>query len=382
MKRRSTITILTSVLLFFSLFLSVQYAAATSRKDLLKEFCLNNQDSTGGFLDTPNGEGTDTTLSEFTAYANLYILSLIEPELDSLDDKGVIRSFLRDRYILFSDVGTGEISQVYYAYLGGLLVGTNYTETLKQDAAIELFSLQNQTNYGFSSRNSETELVSATYYATLLLNEFELLNSTMNANIASFIMSCWDDGETGFKSAPEGQVSLVDTYMAVATLAELDLLSQLSPDQVNDITTYIEGFYFDDETYTQHYGGYGIQTGIIQSSLLYTYYCVETLDLLGSSLHEETLAWVLARQNPNDYGFIDVSSESANADSSAKLSYYAVRTILTFDENAFSNDNNAIMNEEIWDLSTNPWAIAGIVLGVIAILVAAGFGIYKYQNRI
>ena len=122
MKRHSNKIILISVILTFSLLISAQYAAATTRKELLEEFCLSNQHSSGAFLDSPSGVSTDdNTLSEFTTYANLFILAQIDPDLEKLDDVGIIRSFLRDKYTQFSDVGAGDISQVYYAYFAGLI---------------------------------------------------------------------------------------------------------------------------------------------------------------------------------------------------------------------------------------------------------------------
>ena len=201
MKRHSNKIILISVILTFSLLISAQYAAATTRKELLEEFCLSNQHSSGAFLDSPSGVSTDdNTLSEFTTYANLFVLAQIDPDLEKLDDVGIIRSFLRDKYTQFSDVGAGDISQVYYAYFAGLIVGVNYTEEMKQDASRELFVLQNQTNSGFGSIESLIPTLAETYFAVRLLNEFETINETDTENIGDFVLSCWDETSLAFSS--------------------------------------------------------------------------------------------------------------------------------------------------------------------------------------
>ena len=384
MKRHSNKIILISVILTFSFLLSAQYAAAATRKELLEEFCLSNQHSSGAFLDSPSGLGDNTnTLSEFTTYANIYILAQIDPDLEKLEDnKGIIRSFLRDNFFQFSDVGVGAIPEVYYAYFGGLYVGVNYTETMKQDASRELYELQNLTNSGFGSADSLIPTVAETYYAVMLLNGFETLNETDTAAIGDFVFSCWDETISAFSSSQEGNPSLIDTYFAIATLTELDLLDSWNASKKEAVISYIENYYFNDTTYANHFGGYGINTGIIQSSLLYTYYATQTLKLLDAELHPETLTWVLARQNPTDYGFSDVSADSSNTYSSAKLSYYATKVILTFDENAFGSARTDLMSEELWQLETSPWAIAGIVIGCVFVAAGTIFGIWKYKNRI
>ncbi|MHA1674759.1 MAG: prenyltransferase/squalene oxidase repeat-containing protein [Promethearchaeota archaeon] len=383
MKRHSNKIILISVILTFSLLISAQYAAATTRKELLEEFCLSNQDSSGAFLDSPSGVSTgDNTLSEFTTYANLFILAQIDPDLEKLDDVGIIRSFLRDKYTQFSDVGAGDIQQVYYAYFGGLIVGVNYTEEMKQDASRELFALQNQTNSGFGSLETSIPTIIETYYAVRLLNEFETINETDTETIGNFVLSCWDEPSLAFTSSQEGNPSLIDSYFAIATLAELDLLDSLNISKKEAVVEYIGNFYFNETTYTNHFGGYGIKTGIIQSSLLYTYYATQTLTLLDTELHPETLTWVLARQNSFDFGFSDPPSDASDTSSSAKLSFYATKIIISFDEDAFGDARTALMSEELWQLETSPWVVAGIAVGCVFVFAGTIFSIWKFKNRI
>ncbi|MHA1794774.1 MAG: prenyltransferase/squalene oxidase repeat-containing protein [Promethearchaeota archaeon] len=383
MKRRNKLTLLITISITLALFLSVQNAAAANRKELLEQFCLSNQHSSGAFLDTPTGNVEDEgLLSEFTTYANLFILAQIDPELTNLNDQGIIRSYLRDRYLQFSDVGSGIITQAYYAYFGGILLDTNFTSTMIEDATTKLFELQNDTTNGFASAEATEANIPDTYFAVKLLTTFGKINETSPTNLANFVFSTWDAENSAFASIPGGEATIIDTYYALATLSELNSLNQLNSTQIQGISDFVESYYFGDPTQSLHYGGYGIQTGITQSSLLLTYFATHILSLLDIPLHEETLTWVLSRQNPTDYGFADVSSGNAELISSAKLSYYAVSTILLYDSEAFSTSRNALMNEEIWQLETNPWAITGIVIGSIATVALIIFGIYKYRNRI
>jgi hypothetical protein len=115
-----------------------------------------------------------------------------------------------------------------------------------------------------------------------------------------------------------------------------------------------------------------------------TYYCVSIQNELNSSKlnNDATLDWILSRQSPYDFGFNDVSSVSGIEYSSAKLSYYAVKSNLIFDEEAFGSSNSDLMNEELWDLSTSGWLVAAIVIGSLGLAALAGYGIYRYKNRI
>jgi tryptophan-rich sensory protein len=66
--------------------------------------------------------------------------------------------------------------------------------------------------------------------------------------------------------------------------------------------------------------------------------------------------------------------------SSAKLSYFAVKSILVFDADAFNT--GGVFAKNVWDLSTNGWIIAAIWVGILGLMVIAGILIYKYKNRI
>ena len=142
----------------------------------------------------------------------------------------------------------------------------------------------------------------------------------------------------------------------------------------------MESFYWDDNTIPDHYGGYSFSQIKAETSILLTYYAVEIQNLVGGTIHAETLDWILARQSSIDYGFQDVNTFKNGGPSSAKLSYYAVEIILSYESDAFGR--NGVMDEELWDLKTSGWLIAAIVLGSLGLLAGIIYGIYKYKTRI
>ena len=83
--KRHTILPYLFILVFIISSVSIDYSVATSRKDLLEQFCINNQTGTGGFIDYNNG--TEETITEFTSLANLFILYEIDPTLEKIDKK-------------------------------------------------------------------------------------------------------------------------------------------------------------------------------------------------------------------------------------------------------------------------------------------------------
>ena len=197
-----------------------------------------------------------------------------------------------------------------------------------------------------------------------------------------FLISCYDDILGGFKGSPSptSEVSIVDTFHALDTLNLLGNMDLVTDTMKSDLETFIESNYINESQSKPHYGGYSIASST-QSSLMVTYYSVAVLDLIGSETHFETLTWILDRQNPLDYGFSDYS-DLTTGKSSAKLSYYAVSSILILDAEAFSDKNSAVMNEDKWEIESNNWIIAAIWAGSIGLVVICGLLVYKYKNRI
>ena len=385
MKRHRILTYLFLSVLIIS---SFNYSVATSRKDLLEEFCISNQIASGGFKDYNNG--TEDSISEFTSLANLFILYQIDPTLAKIDK--IAGFWLIDRLNDFASVGGTEksIPDAFYALEGLVYLNSTSNETATIDDAITvMINFYNETSYGYNGPNSPISTLSDTYFAIEFLYlantlsssaNFSLINST---EIASFVLSCWNSEDNAFAGSPEGDANPIDSYFAIQTLVRLEKLNLFNYKE--ELSDFIDNFYSDDPIFESHYGGYShTQNSPSSSSLMMTYYSVSLQNTLNSSkLHNETtLNWLLSRQSPYDFGFNDVSSVSGVAYSSAKLSYFAVRSILIFEDDAFGDRNSDLMNEELWNLSTSGWLIAAIVVGSLGLIALAGYGIYRYKNRI
>ncbi len=381
-------TILAYLFLSALIISSFNYSVATSRKDLLEEFCISNQIASGGFKDYNNG--TEDSISEFTSLANLFILHEIDPTLTKIDS--IAGFWLIDRLNDFtSTTGTEKtIPEAFYALEGLVFLNATSNETATIDDAItKMNNFYNETSHGYNGDNSPISTLSDTYYAIEFLHMANTLSSTANfsiinsTEIASFVLSCWDNEDNAFAGSPGGDTNPIDSYFAIQALVRLEKLNLFNYEE--ELSDYIENFYCDDPIFESHNGGYShTPNSPSSSSLMMTYYCVSLQNTLNSSkLHNETtLNWVLSRQSPYDFGFNDVSSVSGVAYSSAKLSYYAVRSILIFEDDAFGDRNSDLMNEELWNLSTSGWLIAAIVVGSLGLAALAGYGIYKYKNRI
>jgi len=387
MKRHSILPYLFLIAFIISS-ISIDYSVATSRKDLLEEFCISNQSESGGFKDYNYGT---SDITEFTSLANLFILYEIDPDLEKID-KSKAKFYFIDRVDDFTSLSsTGKnIPDAYYALQGSVLLNATANNTATVDDAItEMHSFYNETSYGYNGANTPISTISDTYFAVEFLHlastllssaDFSSINST---DIATFVLSCWNSDDNAFGGSPGGEGNPIDSYFAIQTLIKLDKLDLFNYKE--ELSDFIDTFYCDDPVFESHYGGYShTPDSPSSSSLMMTYYCVSLQNNLNSSKlnNDTTLDWLLSRQSPYDFGFNDFSIVSGVEYSSAKLSYYAVRSILIFDEDAFGSKNNDLMNEELWDLSTSGWLIAAIVVGSLGLAALAGYGIYRYKNRI
>ena len=367
---------------------SIDYSVATSRKDLLEDFCISNQIESGGFTDFNRGT---SDITEFTSFANLFILYEIDLSLEKIDKSKAEFWFIDQINDFTSPTSTGKnIPNAYFALQGSVLLNSTANNTATVDDAItEMNNFYNETSYGYNGDNTPISTISDTYFAVEFLHlasdvlssaDFSLINST---DIATFVLSCWNSDDNAFGGSPGGEGNPIDSYYAIQTLIRLDKMDLFNYKE--ELSDFIDTFYCDDSVFESHYGGYSHTPNTpSSSSLMMTYYSVSLQNNLNSSKlnNETTLDWILSRQSPYDFGFNDFSIVSDVEYSSAKLSYYAVRSILIFDEDAFGSSNNDLMNEELWDLSTSGWLIAAIVVGSLGLAALAGYGIYRYKNRI
>jgi prenyltransferase beta subunit len=98
-----------------------------------------------------------------------------------------------------------------------------------------------------------------------------------------------------------------------------------------------------------------------------TFYCVIGISLIDDGEledEEETLAWILNRQNFKDGGFKDIDDGSEQKYSSVVNSYYALEIINLLDTDSVS------LNEEIFMVEFNWWILVGLLIGVGVVAVA------------
>ena len=189
MKRRHTILPYLFILVFIISSANFSYSVATSRKDLLEEFCINNQSETGGFKDYNNA--TSETITEFTSMANLFILNEIDPTLEKIDD--IAGFWFIDR---LNDFVSSEknIPNAYYALEGAILINSTANETATVNNAVtEMNNLYNVTSHGYNGANAPVSTLSDTYFAVEFLHLASTFSSSANfsstnsTDIANFV---------------------------------------------------------------------------------------------------------------------------------------------------------------------------------------------------
>jgi prenyltransferase beta subunit len=346
------------------------FAAADSRRRLLTTFIVKCQQPSGGYIDTPNG--TTSQISEFVSYGAVYLLQQFN-NLDNMDQEKA-KNWFRDRF----DIAYNSefIPEVFYTYKASRILQNAPNGTLLTTAVDKIIDLQNGTTKGFASSRAPMATVYDTYFAIEFLFEVGNLSLVSADEVAGFIMSTWKSN--GFAGSSEGDINPADTYYALKTLSRLGKLNLITADMNKSMNQYIDAFYCDNENYPEHYGGYSFTAQIPYSTILLTYYSIGILKFLNGSIHaDETLKWLLDRQNPKRYGFQDINTDDSTRNPTISASYFAVVTIMKIE----GKGTEGVLREDIWILEPNPWELAGLIIGIFAGAVLIGFAIWKYKNR-
>jgi len=232
MKRHSILPYLFLIAFIISS-VSINYSVATSRKDLIEEFCISNQSESGGFTDYIDGS---TDITEFTSLANIYILYEIDPSLEKID-KSKGEFWFIDRLNDFTSIASTRknIPDAYYALQGSVLLNATANNTATVDDAItEMNNFYNETSFGYNGANIPISTISDTYFAVEFLHlassvlSSEDFNSINSTNITKFVLSCWNSDDNAFGGSPGGEGNPIDSYYAIQTLIRLDKLDQFS----------------------------------------------------------------------------------------------------------------------------------------------------------
>jgi prenyltransferase beta subunit len=356
-----------------ALILVSQFAAALPRKDLLSQFIASNELSGGGFRDTTNSTVIDNL--EFSSYASIWILSQCGSlaKITNSTNTGYFLGRFR------SSTMQTDLEKMYDVYEGLTLLGTTLNSSDISPVVTIIANQQDPISYGYKSLSNPIPTVSATYYAVALLSAMNQLSNVTATNVVNYIKSNWNANLGAFINSNESTTpNPIDSYYAISTLILLHQLSAFTEANRVLLRAYIDSFYCNNTLYPDQVGGYTYSQDYPYSSIALTDYCVSVQLAISGKVHTDaTIAWLLARQSAYDYGFQDLKETDQNVASSAIASYYALQALVTLNSNVITNQ----MSQDVWQLSTDPWIIAAIVIGVVAGVVLIFFAIWKLKNR-
>lgn len=370
----------------FIIFIAVApvFASAATRNAYLLDFVLENQNSTnGGFYEyKEENSGSD----DVTILATRSSLGILE-KMNQISDTQIQDNLIRTEDYLISELNP-VINNNQTERLSYILEGLNSIDKIDNiddvDDITDYLSECERTygsaiGFALNRKQSTSATVYGTYFVIKSYNHLDSLSSISKTSVSNYIISCLDDASTGkgFKSnISSGEVSLENTFFALKTLSILDRVSDLDTQTKNEIQSYLETFYNDEEEYSEHYGGYGLfpDTEEPFSTVLATYYATISQDILFASftLGDATENWLLNLQNQNDGGFKDNVLVGQEQRSSTIISYYVVLCL------ELDYPNLTVLNVEVW--GKNPqWWIPVVVISVIVASVIAG--ILGYRKR-
>jgi hypothetical protein len=370
----SKIRILTIFLLFFIITLSlIPVVQAKPRKTYITDFLYECEIKDEGFSNSV--ENDDDVSEDATAYAleildqfdllqKKDIFGTVEHEVNTTD----LPEELEDDAKGMFEIGNVDIYNLYFLLKSLMILEDNnddydISSSLENDAISYLDSLLHNEGGYVPSSTSTSATIASTYFALriydLLDEDFE--NETITKN---WVRAC-QNSDGGYGGNIGLTSNIMDTYYAISIM---DIIEDVDALNNEDKTIdYLESFYEDNENNLENYGGYypdeDTETTLISS----TYFCVMGIYLIDEDEidhEEETLTWILNRQNFKDGGFADNDDESKQKYSSVINSFYAVQLIKLYDADLIS------LNEEIFMVEFNWWILVGILIGIGLIAIA------------
>ncbi|GAG84427.1 unnamed protein product, partial [marine sediment metagenome] len=163
------------------------------------------------------------------------------------------------------------------------------------------------------------------------------------------------------------------TYQAILTLNGMNESNSLI--DPNKTLSYLKSHYVASSEDSNNFGGYLPDEVTTLASLFSTYYCIKAISLINETElnKDQTIAWVLNRQNVQDGGFVDNTEAYQQKFSSVISSYYAFETLKIL------NPTLSKLSQEIWMVEFNFW-ILGIVIIAIGLIIAIPLLIWKKRR--
>lgn len=333
--------------------------AATTRKTYLTRFILASQEENNRFGNS----------YEETSFA-LEVLNDCG-KLGSVDTES-LQSYLQNEIQIKFDGNNMNIYDLYYLLKSlDLIISTGeLVNNSLEFIILNFLDGTNQTGGGFSPTNSSsTSGVISTYFA---IEAYNIIDSNIIVNEVheNWTLNCRNNGDGGYGGNASLPSSLISTYYAVLVLDNFNAINEIV--NVSDTISYLSSFYISEINDQNNYGGYIPDEHAEFALLSSTYYCAKSLNILSSSeLNKgETCKWVYSRQNINDGGFVDNGNENEPILSTIPCSYFAFQIITLLGGN---------LDVQIWMVEFN-WIILIIVLACIGVAIAGAILFWRRRR--
>jgi hypothetical protein len=353
-----------SILLFFTINL-IPIALGKTRQSYLKSYIYSNEFEGKGFADAKN----KTISIEATAYA-LEILDRLDADPHKSDD---LQINLEDEIKKMIDENKVDLYNLYYLMKSLTILDPNYViETEYFNKIYKFVNDTEQLSGGFSYSNSSTTAsMTSTHYVVqiYILLDKPIVNETLHKN---WVLLC-NNSDGGYGGDRNLSSSLINTYFAIRILDGIEQASITDLADINMTLTYLKSFYIDEVADVNNYGGYIPDEFALYALLSSTYFSVKAISMLDGELNsDDTINWVLERQNFQDGGFAENTEGYDQKVSSVIASYYAFE-ILNILNSLFR------LTSEVWMVEFNYWTL-GIILMSIGIVAAAIVFIWRRRR--
>ncbi len=359
----------------------IPFALAKQRKTYLSDFLLSCEIKDEGFSNSP--EEDDDISYDATAYAieildsyDLLVKRDIWGEVENTVNTTDLMEYLEDEGKDEAEEINIDIYETYFILKALDILEYETSSSLENSVETYLDSL-NQGGNGFAVISTATSgSITSTYFAMMT---YELIDESIPDKSAhkEWIKSC-RNSDGGYGGNTTLSSSILNTFYAISIFEVIYDVDDLSGQ--DSTTEYLDSFYVDDEGDDDNFGGYLPDSNAENALLSSTYYCVQGISLIdkGDLKHEdETLNWVLNRQNFKDGGFVDNTYGNEQRESSLIASYFAYQTLIILDGKELSSmEVKVFMLEFIWV----DWLILVIMLTFFGAAVVYGYFVWRKRR--
>ena len=354
----------------FSIIPSVQ---AKPRKTYITDFLYECEIEDEGFSNSVENDddiSEDATtyaleiLDEFDLLQKKDLFGTVEHEINTTDLPDELEGSAKSE----ADSGDPDIYKLYFLLKSLEILEDNngdYEVSSSLKGGIRTFAdslLQKGGGYA-ASQTSTSATMASTYFA---LKIYDLLDKDYaNKSITIYWIRSCQNSDGGYGGSIDSSSTILNTYYAILSLDEIEDVDELS--NKDSTIDYLQSFFEDNENDAGNYGGYYPDEDAENTMISSTFYCIMGISIIDDGEleeEEETLEWILNRQNFKDGGFKDIDDGSEQKYSSVVNSYYAFEVISLLDDDLVS------LNEEIFMVEFNYWILVGLLIGIGVVAVA------------